>query len=58
MLSYINNSLDYYVKILIFFQSSKISKLRFVNIFGKNYLMINYIFYKDNGYLFDNRKIV
>ena len=52
------NCLDYDTTTFVFVQINKISKSRFVDIFGKSYLMINFIFCKDHGYFFGDTKIL
>ena len=49
---------DYYAKTFIFIQNSGMDKLKFTDAFGKNYLMINFIFCKNNGYSPGNTEIL
>ena len=49
---------NYYANIFIFVQRNKMGKLKFVDVFGKSSLMINFILYKDAGQLFDNTEIL
>lgn len=53
-----NNCLDYYAKIFVFVQSSKMGKLRLADVFSEICLIINFVLYKDDGYPFDNTKIL
>lgn len=53
-----NNGLDYYKKTFVLIQSSRISKSRLVDVFGKSCLMINFIFCKNNDYSLGDTKIL
>lgn len=54
----IHDCSDYYTKTFIFVQSSGIGKLRLADAFDKSYLMINFIFYKNDGYPLDDTEIL
>lgn len=49
---------DYYIKTFVIIQSSRIGKSRVADTFDKSYLVINYIFCKNDDYLFDDTEIL
>lgn len=58
MQDYTHNCSNYYVKPFVFIQSSGMGKSKLVDAFGKNCLMINFIFFKNDGYFPCNTKIL
>lgn len=54
----IHDCSNYYAKTFIFVQRSGIDKLKLIDVFGKNCLIINFIFCKDDSYLPGNTKIL